>query len=65
VREQALRNIEIIRQTYVLGQKTVLDYLGEQRRFIDIETAYTDVLKEYLESLVEIDRAAGSPLPSA
>ena len=65
VREQALRNVEVIRQTYVLGQKTVLDYLGEQRRFVDIETVYTDVLREYFESLVEIERAAASPLPSA
>jgi cobalt-zinc-cadmium efflux system outer membrane protein len=65
VREQALQNIEVMRQAYVLGQKTVLDYLTEQRRFIDIETAYTEVLKEYFDSLVEIDRTAASPLPSA
>jgi cobalt-zinc-cadmium efflux system outer membrane protein len=65
VREQALRNVEVIRQTYVLGQKTVLDYLSEQRRLIEVETAYTDVLKEYFESLVEIEKAAASPLPSA
>jgi cobalt-zinc-cadmium efflux system outer membrane protein len=55
----------VIRQTYVLGQKTVLDYLSEQRRFIEVETAYTEVLKEYFESLVEIEKAAASPLPSA
>jgi cobalt-zinc-cadmium efflux system outer membrane protein len=65
VRDQALRNVEVIRQTYVLGQKTVLDYLSEQRRFIEVETAYTEVLKEYFESLVEIEKAAASPLPSA
>ncbi|MFY9610530.1 MAG: TolC family protein [Blastocatellia bacterium] len=60
VREQALRNLEVIHQTYVLGQKSVLDYLGEQRRFIEVETGYTEVLKELLESLIEIERAAGS-----
>jgi cobalt-zinc-cadmium efflux system outer membrane protein len=65
VRDQALRNVEVIRQTYVLGQKTILDYLAEQRRFIEIETAYTEVLKEYFESLSEVDRAAASPLPKA
>ncbi len=64
VREQALRNLEVIHQTYVLGQKSVLDYLGEQRRFIDVETGYTEVLKELLESLIEIERAAGSIAPS-
>ncbi|HWO02266.1 MAG TPA: TolC family protein [Blastocatellia bacterium] len=60
VREQALRNLEVIHQTYVLGQKSVLDYLGEQRRFIEVETGYTEVLKELFESLVEIERVAGS-----
>ena len=65
VREQALRNLEVIHQTYVLGQKSVLDYLGEQRRFIEVETGYTEVLKELFESLVEIERAAGSAVPSA
>lgn len=60
VREQALRNLGVIHQTYVLGQKSVLDYLGEQRRFIEVETGYTEVLKELLESLIEIERAAGS-----
>ena len=63
VREQALRNLEVIHQTYVLGQKTVLDYLGEQRRFIEVETGYTEVLKELWESLIEIERAAGSVVP--
>jgi cobalt-zinc-cadmium efflux system outer membrane protein len=65
VREQALRNLEVIHQTYVLGQKSVLDYLGEQRRFIEVETGYTEVLKELFESMNEIERAAGSIVPSA
>lgn len=59
VRDQALRNLDVVRQTYVLGQKSVLDYVAEQRRFIDVETGYTEVLKEYIEALVEIDRAVG------
>ena len=54
-----------IKQTYTLGQKSLLEYVGEQRRYIDVETAYTDVLKEYFDSLVEIERAAGTPVPSA
>ena len=65
VRAQALRNLDVIQQTYTLGQKSLLEYIGEQRRYIDIETSYTDVLKEYFNSLVEIERAAGVPIPSA
>jgi cobalt-zinc-cadmium efflux system outer membrane protein len=65
VRNQAERNLEVVRQTYTLGQKTALDYIGEQRRFVEVETGYTDVLKEYFNSLVELERAAGKPVPSA
>jgi len=65
VRAEALRNLEVIRQTYVLGQKSLIDYLAEQRRLIEIETGYTDALKEYFESLIEIERAAGRPVPTA
>lgn len=64
VRNQAERNLDVIRQTYVLGQKSLLDYIAEQRRFIDVETGYTDVLKGYFESLIEIERASASPVPS-
>lgn len=65
VHEQAVRNLDVVRQTYVLGGKSLIDYTEEQRRFIDVQTGYTEVLKEYFESLVEIERAAGSPLPAA
>jgi outer membrane protein, heavy metal efflux system len=65
VRAQALRNLDVIRQTYTLGQKSLLDYVGEQRRYIDIETSYTDVLREYFAALVDIERAAGRPVQSA
>lgn len=65
VRGQAERNVDVIRQTYTLGQKTALDYISEQRRFIEVETGYTEVLKEYLNSLVELERAAGTPVASA
>jgi cobalt-zinc-cadmium efflux system outer membrane protein len=65
VHNQAERNLDVIRQTYELGQRSLIDYVSEQRRFIDVETGYTDVLKEYLDSIVEIERAVASPIPSA
>jgi cobalt-zinc-cadmium efflux system outer membrane protein len=65
VRVPALRNLDVIRQVYTLGQKTLIDYVAEQRRYIDVETAFTDVLKEYYDALVEIQRAAGIPVPTA
>ena len=65
VRNQAQLNLDVVRQTYTLGQKTLIDYINEERRFIDIETGYTDALKEYFNSLVEIERAAASPVLTA
>jgi cobalt-zinc-cadmium efflux system outer membrane protein len=64
VRDQAHQNLDVIRQTYEFGQKSLLDYVAEQRRYIEVETSFTDILKEYFNSVVEIDRAAASPVPS-
>jgi outer membrane protein TolC len=64
VRGQALRNLEVIRKTYELGQRSVLDYVTEQRRFVEVETGYTEMLKEYLEAFIEIERAIGSTVLS-
>jgi cobalt-zinc-cadmium efflux system outer membrane protein len=64
VREQAHLNLNVIRQTYEFGQKSLLEYVAERRRYIDVETSYTEVLKEYFNSLAEIERAAASPVPS-
>ena len=61
VREQASSNLDVIRQTYELGSKTLLDYIAEQRRFIDLETGYIDALLETYLARVEIQRAASEP----
>jgi len=61
VREAAARNLDILNQAYALGQKTALDYIAEQQRFIGVETGYTDLLKESLDALIEIERAIGLP----
>jgi cobalt-zinc-cadmium efflux system outer membrane protein len=61
VREAAARNLDILRQAYMLGQKTALDYIAEQQRFIGVETGYTDLLKGRLDALIEIESATGLP----
>lgn len=61
VREQAAANLNVVRQTYELGSKTLLDYIAEQRRFIDIENGYIDALLEVYLARVEILRAANAP----
>jgi cobalt-zinc-cadmium efflux system outer membrane protein len=61
VREQASSNLDVIRQTYELGSKTLLDYVAEQRRFIELENGFIDALLETYLARVQIQRAASEP----
>jgi len=62
VREQAARNLEVVRQIYNYGRITLLDVITEQRRYIDIETAYTDVLLDAYDARVALEQAIGAHL---
>ncbi len=62
VREQAARNLEVVRQVYGYGRITLLEVISEQRRYIDIETGYTDVLYEGYAARVALEQAAGASL---
>ncbi|HJZ74011.1 MAG TPA: TolC family protein [Vicinamibacterales bacterium] len=53
------QNLEVIRQTYELGRGTLLDVLNEQRRYLDVERAYTDVLREAFEARQALRAALG------
>jgi outer membrane protein, heavy metal efflux system len=64
VLDASARNLDVLRQAYTLGQKNLLDYIAEQRRFIEVETSYTDLLKENFDALVELERVAGLPSSS-
>lgn len=55
----------MLRRAYTLGQRNVLDVITEQRRLIEIETGYTDLLKEQLDAFIEIERVMGLPAPPA
>ena len=59
VRDVARRNLAVVRQSYELGRGSLLDVIAEQRRFIDVETGYTDVLKQVYDAAVEVERAVG------
>ena len=62
VKDQANANLDVVRQTYELGSKTLIDYLGEQRRFIDLQNGYIDALLDTYEARVEVERAVASPI---
>ena len=61
VQGQANANLDVIRQTYELGSKTLLDVIAEQRRFIETQTGYIEALVNTYQARVEIERATSSP----
>ena len=61
VRGQAEQNLSVIRKTYELGSKTLLDYIAEQRRYIELEDDYINSILETYLSRVEIQRISASP----
>jgi cobalt-zinc-cadmium efflux system outer membrane protein len=63
VRDQAAHNLDIVRQTYSYGRTTLLDVIAEQRRYIDIETGYTDILLDAYAARIALEQAVGTNLP--
>jgi cobalt-zinc-cadmium efflux system outer membrane protein len=63
VRDQAAHNLDVVRQTYSYGRATLLDVIAEQRRFIDIETGYTDTLLDAYAARIALEQAVGANLP--
>ena len=63
VRDQANHNLDVVRQTYRYGRTTLLDVIAEQRRYIDIETGYTDLLLGAYAARIALEQAVGTTLP--
>ena len=59
VRTLARENLNVVRQTFDLGRATVFDVLTEQRRYLEIEQAYTSTLREAWEARAALKRALG------
>jgi cobalt-zinc-cadmium efflux system outer membrane protein len=54
VRDQAAANLDVVRQTYELGSKTLLDYIAEHHRYMATENGYIDAQLEAYLAQVEI-----------
>jgi outer membrane protein, heavy metal efflux system len=63
VRDQAAHNLDVVRQTYGYGRTSLLDVIAEQRRYIDIETGYTDILLDAYAARIALEQAVGINLP--
>jgi cobalt-zinc-cadmium efflux system outer membrane protein len=60
-RDAAQANLDVVRQTYELGSKSLLDYIAEQRRFIELENDFIDGQLAVYNARVDILRATASP----
>lgn len=61
VRDQAAANLAVIRQMYELGSRNLIEYLIEERRFIEIENEYIDMQLAVYQAYTEMMRATNSP----
>lgn len=61
VRDQANANLQVIWQTYELGARSLLEYIAEERRFLDVENELIDAEFETYKAGIEIMRATNSP----
>jgi len=59
VLDTARRNLGVIRQSYTLGRGSLLDVIAEERRLIELELGYTEVLKQRWDAAVDVLRAIG------
>lgn len=55
----ARRNLDVVIETFTIGRATVFDVLAEQRRFLELERAYTDALGAALDARTALQRALG------
>jgi outer membrane protein, heavy metal efflux system len=58
-RTLARQNLNVVQQTFDLGRATVFDVLAEQRRYLELEQAYTTALREAWEARAALKRALG------
>ena len=59
VRRLARQNLEVVRETYVLGRVTLAEVLAEQRRYLEIESGYSETLKMAFDAQTALARALG------
>jgi cobalt-zinc-cadmium efflux system outer membrane protein len=61
VRRQAKENLQVVWQTYELGDKDLVDYISEERRYLELENNLIDAELEVYRAKVDIYRAFNAP----
>ena len=59
IRDLARQNVDVQLEAYDLGRTPLSDLLAEQRRYLDVEGAYTSMLERAYDASVVLRRARG------
>ncbi len=59
-RDLARRNVDVVRESYQLGRNTLFEVFAEQRRLVDVETAYVEALAVAFDAHTAWLRATGA-----
>jgi cobalt-zinc-cadmium efflux system outer membrane protein len=59
VRDLARQNVDVILEAYDLGRFPLTDLLAQQRRYLEVEAAYTEVLSRAYQARSAVRRALG------
>jgi cobalt-zinc-cadmium efflux system outer membrane protein len=55
----AQRNLGVVRESFDLGRGTLLDVIDEERRYLELQSAYTAALREVVDARTALLRALG------
>jgi cobalt-zinc-cadmium efflux system outer membrane protein len=62
---RAEANLQTVRAAYGLGEFSVFEVVGEQRRLNENVTAYNQTLRDYYTALAQLETALGIALPAS
>jgi len=55
----AERNLTVVRESFDLGRGTLFDVIEEERRYLDLQSAFTAAMKEVIDARTAVLRALG------
>jgi cobalt-zinc-cadmium efflux system outer membrane protein len=61
--ERSDQNLKTLRAAYQLGEYRITDLIAEQRRVVDAQREYTDLLAEHYRAAVDLQLATGDLTP--
>ena len=61
---RAEQNLQTVRSAYGLGEFSVFEVVGEQRRLNESVTGYNQTLRDYYTALAQLETALGVPIPA-